>query len=237
MTSPIMTATCCCIAIASTFSGPAAEYAAPNRLEVEKRRQAKTGSDKTKHGAKCATTEIVKQAIPAWRSARDTRRLALALYEYPYPDFSRRDLARRWQVSGEVVSRILKTASTSFDRMENSRIALPDVLCIEGDSNPIRTWVEGSTTDRENLVADLLTLNEWVTLTFGAEARERTKYYRSIAEWEHLSIRIGRQHRFRPGGKSLKIGSCDSGGSDEVLHVPQCLYHSDLLPVDLSRRS
>lgn len=132
------------------------------------------------------------------RSASQTRVLALALQRNPFPSFTKKCVETRWRVGPDSVRKILRNQDVDPGSEKSLRIPLTDVLLCEGFSDPLAMWISASPELRKILSADLTTLEEWLAQASEETKRDKTKYYRDLAEGRLASVRIGKQHRFRP---------------------------------------
>lgn len=134
----------------------------------------------------------------ALRSAGDTRVLALELQRAPIPDLSKGEVAARWRVGSDTVRKILGDVGVDYGGGKDRKISLTIIMLHEEFVDPLETWIFAGPDGRRILSADLLTLEEWLAQAPGKAQRDKTKYYRELADGRLASIRIGNQHRFRP---------------------------------------
>ncbi len=133
-----------------------------------------------------------------FRTASETRLLALSLHRLPFPNLTREDVEQRYQIGPDSVRKYLLKHGVVDQSKRGLNIPLTEILLWEGVHDPLTTWVLGSNEDREILSADLLTLEDWLMQFGDASDGHSTKYYRGLADGKYASIRIGRLHRFRP---------------------------------------
>lgn len=131
------------------------------------------------------------------RSAAETREIARALAQYPIPEFTKKNISRRWSVGADTVRRLLRNFGLNPGKTRDLTVPLTDLLAVEGVSDPLKTWALCSDDERLVLLADLLTPegkreddNRLSKLHLGT-------YRRHAREGRLVSIRIGKQHRFR----------------------------------------
>lgn len=143
----------------------------------------------------------IKKACPdlnAVRSTSQSRAIAMALYRAPLPELTKRDIERRWKVGADTVRKILRAFGADPGPDRSLSIPIFDILRCEGISDPLSSWISATPDARNILTSDLLTLDEWLAQEVGKNTLERTKYYRALSCGRLASIRIGKQHRFRP---------------------------------------
>tara|TARA_R110002049_G_C9177600_1_gene563041 strand:- start:23169 stop:23744 length:576 start_codon:yes stop_codon:yes gene_type:complete len=158
----------------------------------------KAGDDDVKLGENEMVEAPLKSFDGNFRTASDTRLLALQIHRSPIPNFTREGIGQRYQIGPDSVRKHLNKHGVVLRSKSDVCIPLTDILLWEGVHDPLTTWVLGSDEDRKILSADLLTLEEWL-MQFGDESfGHSTKYYRGLADGKYASIRIGRLHRFRP---------------------------------------
>lgn len=131
------------------------------------------------------------------RSARQTRILALELYNHQMPDFAKFPIARRWKVPADSVSKILRENGVDPGAEKNCTIPMSDVLRCEQISDPLMAWFSGSLEDREILSAGLLTPEDLCQGLGSLPPMHINSLYRRLKDGRLSSIRIGKQHRFR----------------------------------------
>jgi hypothetical protein len=133
-----------------------------------------------------------------FRTASETRLLALRLHRLPIPNLTRDDIGQRYQIGPDSVRKHLLKHGLVLPSKRGLNIPLTEILLWEGVHDPLTTWVLGSDEDRKNLSADLLTLEDWLKQFDEEGVGHSTKYYRGLAHGKYASIRIGKLHRFRP---------------------------------------
>ena len=136
---------------------------------------------------------------------QQTRILALAPRRSPIPSLTKRSIERRWQVGPDSVRKILREFGVDPGKEKSLLVPLTDVLRCEGFSDPLRAWISASQDGRIILTADLLTLDDRLKGAIGKTARDRSGYYRKLSEGLLESIRIGKQHRFRPTFEAARM--------------------------------
>jgi len=139
-----------------------------------------------------------QMAASLLRTASQTRVLALALQRNPFPSFTKKCVETRWQVGPDSVRKILRNQGVDPGSEKSLGIPLIDLLLCEGFSDPLAMWISASPELRKILSADLMTLEDWLAQASEETKRDKTKYYRDLAEGRLASVRIGKQHRFRP---------------------------------------
>jgi len=143
----------------------------------------------------CDATREYK-AAPS-RSASETREIARALAQHPVPEFTKKDIARRYSIGADTVRRLLRDFGIDPGKTRNLTIPLTDLLAIEGVSDPLKTWALCSDDERLVLLADLLTPEEKREDDNRLSKLHLGTYRRHAREGRLVSIRIGKQHRFR----------------------------------------
>jgi len=131
------------------------------------------------------------------RSAADTREIARSLVQHPVPEFTKKDIARRYSIGADTVRRLLRDFGIDPGRTRNLTVPLTDLLAIEGISDPLRTWALCSDDERLVLLADLLTPEAKREDDSRLSKLHLGTYRRHAREGHLVSIRIGKQHRFR----------------------------------------
>lgn len=134
----------------------------------------------------------------AMRTASQTRVLALALQRAPLVTYTKVALERRWRVGPDTVRTVLRDCNVDPGPDRSLAIPLTDALLCEGIGDPLGVWVSASPDYRKILSADLLTLEDWLAQSPEKARRDRSKTYRQLSHGGLSSIRIGKQHRFRP---------------------------------------
>lgn len=131
------------------------------------------------------------------RSATETRAIARALVHQPIPEFTKKNISKRWSVGADTVRRLLRDHGVDPGKTRDLTVPLTDLLTFEGVSDALKTWALCSDDERLVLLADLLTPEEkreddsrWSKLHLGT-------YRRHAREGRLVSISIGKQHRFR----------------------------------------
>lgn len=131
------------------------------------------------------------------RGAAETREIARALAQYSVPEFTKKDIARRYSIGADTVRRLLRDFDIDPGRTRNLTVPLTDLLGIEGVSDPLKTWALCSDEERLVLLADLLTPEAKREDDSRLSKLHLGTYRRHAREGRLVSIRIGKQHRFR----------------------------------------
>ena len=119
------------------------------------------------------------------------------LAQHPIPEFTKKTISKRRSGGADTVRRLLRDYGLNPGRTRDLTVPLTDLLAIEGVSDPLKTWALSSDDERLILLAGLLTPedkrdddNRILKLHLGT-------YRRHAREGRLVSIRIGKQHRFR----------------------------------------
>lgn len=131
------------------------------------------------------------------RSAAETREIARALAQYPIPEFTKKNISRRWSVGADTVRRLLRDFGLNPGKTRDLTVPLTDLLAVEGVNDPLKTWALCSDEERLVLLADLLTPESKREDDNRLSKLHLGTYRRHAREGRLVSIRIGKQHRFR----------------------------------------
>lgn len=131
------------------------------------------------------------------RSAAETREIARALAQYPIPEFTKKNISRRWSVGADTVRRLLRDFGLNPGKTRDLTVPLTDLLAVEGVNDPLKTWALCSDDERLVLLADLLTPESKREDDNRLSKLHLGTYRRHAREGRLVSIRIGKQHRFR----------------------------------------
>lgn len=132
-------------------------------------------------------------AATPFRSASETRRLALTLQRRPVPQLTKKQLETRWGVGPDSVRKTLRLNGVDPGPEKDNLIPLTDGLLCEGVDDPFMAWIAASETELAVLTADLLTEEGW-----RAQSTERRTERGACRRDLPPVIRIGRLKRFRP---------------------------------------
>ncbi|WP_147094982.1 hypothetical protein [Roseovarius sp. TE539] len=158
------------------------------RDQIQKRSASKNRS--------CDGASREDNAAPS-RSAAETREIARALAQYPIPEFTKKNISRRWSVGADTVRRVLRDFGLNPGKTRDLTVPLTDLLAVEGVSDPLKAWALCSDDERLVLLADLLTPESKREDDNRLSKLHLGTYRRHAREGRLVSIRIGKQHRFR----------------------------------------
>jgi hypothetical protein len=131
------------------------------------------------------------------------RKIAVDLLLQPVPDLSRSELETRWDVGPDTVRRVL--VSSVPTALGSSRIPFWDVLRCEGIADPLLGWAMAGEAERQILRADLMSFEAYARFIRETTGQKISGLQRELPRLPHASIRIGKQHRFRPSLRSLEL--------------------------------
>ena len=144
------------------------------------------------------------QPTSASCSLAEIRLLAQRLHANPVPLLTKRDLIKRWKVGKDVVRKMLRAHGVDPGQLRDLTVPLTDALHCEGVEDPLSAWAMGTDEDRAIFEADLLTLRELRDADNRASKLHIETYRRHARDGQKPSIRIGKQHRFRPQTETIE---------------------------------
>jgi|GEM_PF-2118358 len=132
------------------------------------------------------------------RTRTEIRELALALRDHPIPTLTKKQISQRWSVGSDTVRKVLRKFGVDPGPLKDVGIPLTDVLSCEHLDDPLSAWAFGSDEDRLIFEADLLSPEKKRADDTRRSKLHISTYRRHAREGRLISIRIGKQHRFRP---------------------------------------
>jgi hypothetical protein len=135
-------------------------------------------------------------------SPKEARRLAIELVEHPMPEFLRVHLERRWVVGPDTVRKVLRRSAPDLN--DERPVPFTTVLECEGHQDPLRDWLAASPGERSVLLSDLLTFDDYAQFIAERTGMKISAWRRHLAGGPDASVRIGKQHRFRPDTRAAE---------------------------------